>query len=388
MAWYRVHTLGAAGNIEVSPPIRADSREQAISLSGRARHHIKDVKVDYLGGVKSAFEKSLPIFEQVVVLAALGSKIGAGQTMPRAVKDSVNHERVGVRPEDLEQCETAAQYLTLLRFDPTAVLIVEAGEAAGALADSLFRASESLKERLDAEKEYGKALLIGLIYTAMGIGFMVGIPLWGGATMNDLIHNQKLDLRLNVFSDVVLSLHALYTSYYWVIAAVLGAVYFYREKCWQQVRFLPALTLLNERSKVKRGLEFVTAYRILRRSGFNNPQSFSFLANQSKGLNLELYREGLDMLEKGRELSEVFDNREWPDILHQNLKGFEQQDPEGRAKILDTLYEALKAYFLIYSQRISRVASTVGYVMMGTAIISLVLGLYMPITTFNAGLGH
>lgn len=388
MAWYRVHTLGAAGNIEVSPPIRADSREQAISLSGRARHHIKDVKVDYLGGIKSAFEKSLPIFEQVVVLAALGSKIGAGQTMARAVKDSVKHDRVGVRPEDLEQCETPAQYLTLLRFDATAILIVDAGDAAGVLAESLFRASEALKERLDAEKEFGNTLLIGLIYTVMGIGFMVGIPLWGGATMNDLIQNQRLDLRLNVISDLVLSLYALYTSYYWAIAAVLGAVYVYREKCWQQVRFVPALALLNERSKVKRALEFISAYRILRRSGFNNPQSFSFLANQSKGLTLELYQAGLDMLDKGRELSEVFDNREWPDILHQNLKGFEQQDPEGRAKILETLYDALKAYYLIYSQRISRVASTIGFTMMGTAIICLVLGLYMPIATFNAGLGH
>lgn len=386
MAYWQIRYIGESGSIETSSSIKAESREQAITLSGRPPAFIQQVKVDHLGAVKAAFEKKFPPVEQVLMLSAIGSKVASGKIIGKAIKESVDYERLGLTFAELDQCETPKEYFTKLRFDETAILIADAGEKSGKLAESLFRASKALQERINAKKEFGKAMQQGLLYTILGCLFMVGIPLWAGGTMHDFIEVQRIPLQLNTLSKVIMFLYMMYTQYFVFLLAGVAGIYVFREKIWDNIRTLPVFSFINDRMKISRGLDFVTSYQLLLSSGFNNLQSFRFLATRSKGLTHRLYQEATERLNEGRPLSEVFDGPEWPPIVHQNLQGFEDQGPTGRDLILSNLNDALRAYYLEYSARVSRAASMVGFGMMILTIMMFAIGFYMPIVNLNTAL--
>lgn len=386
MAYWQIRYIGEQGSIETSSSIKAESREQAISLFGRPPAFIHEVKVDHLGAVKAAFEKRFPPVEQVLMLSAIGSKLASGKTIGKAIKESVDFARLGLSFAEVDQCQTPKEYFTKLRFDETAILIADAGDKSGKLPEALFRASKAIQERINAKKEFGKAMQQGLLYTVLGCLFMVGIPLWAGGTMHDFIEVQRIPLKLNTLSKVIMFLHMVYTQYFIFLLAGIAALYVFREKIWDNVRTLPVFSFINDRMKISRGLDFVTSYQLLLSSGFNNLQSFRFLATRSKGLTHRLYQEASERLNEGRQLSDVFDSPEWPPIVHQNLQGFEDQGIAGRDLILSNLNDALRAYYLEYSARVSRAASLVGFAMMILTIMMFAIGFYMPIVNLNSAL--
>lgn len=273
MAYWQIRYIGESGSIETSSSIKAESREQAISLFGRPPAFIQQVKVDHLGAVKAAFEKRFPPVEQVLMLSAIGSKLASGKTISKAIKESVDYARLGLTFAELDKCETPKEYFTKLRFDETAILIADAGDKAGKLAESLFRAAKAIQERINAKKEFGKAMQQGLLYTILGLLFMVGIPLWAGGTMHDFIEVQRIPLQLNTLSKVIMFLHMMYTQYFVFLIAAVAALYVFREKIWDNIRTFPVMSFINDRMKISRGLDFVTTYQLLFANGFNNLQS-------------------------------------------------------------------------------------------------------------------
>ena len=386
MAYFRVSYLGQLGVLS-SISVEAETREQAIVNSGVARALVHSCSVDHLGGIRSAlFDKKLSLVDQSLVLASMASKVGSGKTFGRAVVESVDFKKLGLTISQVESCQTPRDYLQTMRFDDTVILLAEAGDKSGRLPESLQRASKTLLERIESEKEFGKALAQGLLYVALGLAFMVGIPLWAGSTLDEFIIGQKIPLQLNSLSHVIMFLREMYTTYGVPLVGGLVAAYFFREKLWNSIRRLPVINFINERIKIKRALDFVQSYQLLLSSGFTNPQSFKFMIQRSKGDTHRLYEAAAVMLNEGRELCDVFDNDEWPLILHQNLSGFDEQTPAGRDNVLLNLSFALKTYYLQYSAKISQVASMCGFLMMILTILLFAVGFYLPIVNLNQAL--
>jgi type II secretory pathway component PulF len=189
-------------------------------------------------------------------------------------------------------------------------------------------------------------------------------------------------------TELLLFLYRVYTEYFVLILAASGVCYYFRERLWSSARTLPGMRFINERMKVRRGMDFVSSYHVLQASGFNNPQTFKFLILRSKGLTHSLYLEASERLIEGRPLATVFDNPEWPALIHQNLQGFEKHNPNGRDVVLMNLSDALKAYYFSYSEKISNTASFIGFLLMLLSIAMLAIGFYMPIINFNSALKH
>lgn len=386
MAWFKVTFLSQSGGVEVVR-LEAEDRDQAISNSGVPRQIIQDISEDHFGGINAAFrDKKLPLIEQALVLAALASKISSGKTFGKAIAESVNYKKLGITAQQMEACESPRDYLSRLRFDDTAILLAETGERSGRLTESLGRASKAIAERVNASKEFGKALAQGMMYSGLGLAFMIGIPLWAGGTLRDFIEVQKIPLQLNGFSEIIMFLLDLYQGYWPVLIAAIAICFFFRDRVWESLRELPGFSFINERMKIKRALDFVTSYQLLQGSGFPNIASFRFLLQRSKGHTHKLYEEAIKRISEGRELSDVFNTHEWPPILHQNLQGFDNQSPAGRENVLINLGEALKTYYIQYSAKISSTASLIGFSMMVLTIIMFAVGFYLPIVNLNSAL--
>lgn len=383
MAYFLVKYHGQSGDV-LSKTVEASSEEQAISNSGLPRAIIKSVQPDMMGAIKKAFsEKRFPLNVQILALVTIASKLEAGKTTGRAVMESLEYESIGVTKQDLEACETPADYFRILRFDDTVVLLAEAGDKAGNIAEALQRAAEVIKSREATRKEFAKPMRSAIINGGAGLLAAIAFPIFGGGMMHKFIYLQKLPIEPNQFSHILMFLRGFYLSSwpYVIVALILGFVF--RAKVIEHTRLLPIIRVFTERARCKRGLEFVQTYQMLSKSGYANPQIFRFLAERAEGRSAVIYKNALQRQIEGREFGQVLDDPEWPKIMSQNLVGFESQVPDGREKILKNLAMALSEMFTQHSETIARLMGTMALFSMLGSILSFGLGFMIPMMTMK-----
>ncbi|KIL03063.1 hypothetical protein QX25_17760 (plasmid) [Stutzerimonas stutzeri] len=384
MAYWQIRYFDESGVVQTLPSISASSREQALGLSGLPERTIDNVRIDHLGGIKSVLlERRFPLIDQVVMLSSIVSKLEAGGTVGRAIKESVPYQKIGITQAQLDACEKPKDYLRLLRFHDTVVLLAETGDSTGNLATSLERAGTALADRMEAEKEYRKNLLQGVAYTALGLGFAILVPLAVGPMLRDYTEVHKIPLNLNFTSHTLLFLDNFYSRYGVAILGACGTMYAFRDKFWDAARKWPGLRMVNDQVKITRAISFVTNYQMLSFSGFSNQQSFNFLQTRAKGRTAQLYQTILERQVEGWPLSKALDNDEWPEIVSQNLNGFEETSPKEREKVLNNLNKALKIHYSQASAKVARLALAFGMGMMTLAVLSLALGFYLPLISVS-----
>lgn len=386
MAFFLVKFIGQEGTI-LTKRVEAVTQEEAISLSGVSDNVIQSVVVDHFGGLRAALtDRRLPMNEQVLALITLASKLESGKTLGRAILESVDFEKLGVSREDLARCDLPAEYFKLLRFDETALLLADAGDRSGKLADSLKRAAETLKSREKTRKEFAKPMFTAVLYGIVGGAAGIGFPLFGGSMMHKFVYEQKLPIEVSKISEILMGLNTLYTTQWhlMLLAVVLGFVF--KKRLWEVTRGWPVLQLFDNRTRVKRGLEFIQAYQLLTTSGYTNPMVFKFLHERSTGEPRIMYETAQQALAEGREIGEIFDDPAWPKIISQNLQGFEEQTPDGRARILENLTDALTEIFTQYSQRIASLVGKIATLVLVSSILLFALGFYVPLVTMRPGM--
>lgn len=383
MAYFVIKFVGPEGGI-LSKPIEAVSKEEAISKSGFNKRNIQSVDVDHLGAIKASLvEKRLPLSEQVVTLVTIASKLEAGMTPGRSIIESVDLKKLGMTQADLTGCELACDYLKVLRFEETAILLAEAGDKASNLSDSLKRAADVLRERLKTKKEFAKPIKRATVNFIVGTAAGIGFPLFGGNMLYDFIYKQKFPITLNKMSEMLLALQNLYITG-WPLAIVLIVVAaLFRDRLWNSICRWPLFRLFDDRLRCKRALEFVQTYQVLTQSGFTNPQVLQFLFERSKGRQRKIYEEALTRIGEGLELGSVLDSDEWPRIFTQNLNGFEKQNLDGRDRILSNLSDALTEMFVYYSESIADNLGRLSMIVLACSILMFAIGFYLPMVTMR-----
>jgi len=383
MAYFVIKYIGQEGSVQ-SKPIEALTREEAISKSGFQARNIESVEVDHFGAIKASLtEKRLPLTEQVLALVTIASKLEAGRTPGRAILESIDLTKLGMNQADFGGCERASDYLKLMRFDETAILLAEAGDKASNLSDSLKRAADVLRDRMKTKKEFAKPMKTAAINFFVGTSAGIGFPIFGGSMLREFLYKQKFPITPTVLSHILMWLEWFYMTYWPVMVALLCFGFIFRTRVWDGIRRWPFFNLFDDRLRCKRGLEFTQTYRLLTASGFTNPQVLRFMLERSKGRQRELYEDALERNKEGRELGQVFESEEWPTIIAQNLKGFEQQNIDGRHAILTNLSEALTEMFIQYSEKIANSMARGSMIVLISSILLFALGFYVPMMTMR-----
>jgi type II secretory pathway component PulF len=383
MAYFVIKYIGQEGSI-VEKPIQAVSKEDAIAKSGLKARNVESVSLDHLGAIRASLtEKRLPTSEQVLALVTVASMLETGKTPGKAIADAVNLKKLDLTIADLAQCEHPADYFKLLRFDETAIMLAEAGDKAGNLAEALKRAGNVMRDRVKTKKEFAKPMRKAGLNFFVGVGAGIGFPLFGGKMLYEFILKQKLPIVLNPLSHIMMWLNDFYLNFWPLIIVALIAAAFFRNRIWDLARDWPGFSLFNNRIRCQRGLEFIQTYEMLAKSGWTNPQILQFLHDRSKGRTRDLYREALARNVERREIGQVFDEVEWPPIISQNMKGFDAQTLEGRDRILDNLSEALTSMFVHYSEKIADTVSLGAMLVLIASIMLFGIGFYVPMVTMR-----
>ncbi len=94
MAYYQLKYFGESGGV-VSVSVEAETKEQAIAMSGIPQSIVHSVAIDHLGGLKSALlDKKFPLVEQVLMLSAIASKVASGKVFDKAILESVDYKKL------------------------------------------------------------------------------------------------------------------------------------------------------------------------------------------------------------------------------------------------------------------------------------------------------
>jgi type II secretory pathway component PulF len=383
MAYFVIKFIGQEGNI-VEKPVQAISKEEALSKSGLNERNVESVDLDHLGALRAALtEKRLPTSEQILALVTMASMLETGRTPGRAIGDAVDLKKLDLNQADLAHCEKPSDYFKLLRFDEIAVLLAEAGDKSGYLAESLKRAAEVMRDRMKTKKEFAKPMRKAAINFVVGVLAGIGFPLFGGKMLYEFIIKQKLPITLNPLSHIMMWLNDFYLNFWPMIVGVLIAGFIFRARIWESARTWPLINLLNNRLRCQRGLEFIQTYHLLTSNGFTNPMVLQFLHDRTKGRVRDLYKEALERNVERREIGQVFEGDEWPKIISQNMKGFEHQTLEGRERILQNLSEALTGMYIHYSEKIADTVSVGAMLVLISSIMLFGIGFYVPMVTMR-----
>jgi type II secretory pathway component PulF len=389
MASFLIKYVGPDGR-ELRHSEIASSREQAISQAAQAgipEAIIQKVTPDFLGTLRmKLFEKRFPTNQQVLTLVTLASKLESGKTPGRAIREAVDFEEIDITQAQMDACELPSDYLKLLRFDETAVLLAEAGDSAGNLSEALHRAAKVMRDREISRKEFAKPLKMATINFVAGTLAAIGFPLFGGTMLHKFIYEQKFPITPNAASKTLMFLNSFYQDYWPLVIGVFAVIFIFRARVWKTVRDWPFFSLFSNRSRVRRGLDFIQSYNLLSASGYTNPQIFKFMMERASGSQIAIYQQAHEKLKAGRELGGVFDNAEWPKIIGQNLSGFEEQGVDARKRVLENLINALSAIFTDYSERIAGLFSKIALLVIMTSIMLFALGFYIPMVTVKVSM--
>ncbi|MBF2998577.1 secretion protein, partial [Pseudomonas aeruginosa] len=74
--------------------------------------------------------------------------------------------------------------------------------------------------------------------------------------------------------------------------------------------------------------------------------------------------------------------------ITQNFQGFDSQTPAGRDTVLVNMAEALKAYYLRYTERVAQMSSVIGFAAMSVSILMFAIGFYLPLISLSTALKH
>tara|TARA_R110002124_G_scaffold128157_15_gene288683 strand:+ start:7205 stop:8365 length:1161 start_codon:yes stop_codon:yes gene_type:complete len=384
MAYFIVKYIGQEGNT-LKKSVDGSTRDEAISKSGVPKSIILSVTLDHLGGLRSALlETRLPKNEQILALVTLASKMQAGKTVGKAIIEAIDYKKVQVTKEQLESCEIPSDYLKLLKFDETAILLTEAGDRSGKLAESFKKAADIIRSREKTRKEFAKPLRLALINIIAGISAGIGFPIFGGGMLESFEREQNLKITKTSFTHILEALNYFYTNQWFIAVAIIAVIFIFRKPIWTVIRSWPFFQLFDNRLRVQRGLDFIQSYQLLTSSGYTNPMVFKFMMERSSGRQRLMYEVGLNELSsQSRELGDIFQNPEWPKIISQNLQGFEQLAPDGRDQVLTNLNEALTEMFVQYSDKIARIASIASVAVIISSIMIFALGFYVPLMSMN-----
>lgn len=387
---YVVQYLDSKGDA-ASIKVEANTREEARWNSRIPERRILSVREDMLGQIAFALEPPGPDRKnQALFMQSLSSSLSSGKTVKQSVEQLVKKNRwLKVKPEELDACDSLADYLELFRFDHFAVLMARAAEKAGEYSHALRQAAQFLLTREKIKSEVSSELKTGLIYIFVGSAFFFIVPAFLDRSLHTLMGGGGNGLiKPNNFTHILMAMGSFSKSYAWIIPAAVLPGLFYRNAVWNFLKRLPFFSLIETKRIQERSIEFVSVYEMLQKAGYVDSEIIAELMHSTRGQLHACYQRVYAHLAKSEELGDALLEDEWDDALIEAMQVFNEVDAEQQGFILNSVKETLHLKNVNTSRQISKFLSRTGFIMMVLAAVVAVLGFYLPLAGAASNMRH
>lgn len=377
-----VHYLDSRGD-SASVRVEAPTKEEARWASKIPERRIVRVKDDYLGQLSTLLEPPGPdIKNQAIFLQALSSSISTGKTVHQAIDRQSQHSGwLRAKKNKLDECETLADYLKAFRFDRFAILLSKTAEKTGRYSEALRQSSQYLIAREKVNTEVHSEFRTGITYIILGLLFLIVVPLFVGSTLEEIQKNKSLKLDINEFTEFLLFFGAfLKTSWPFILGAIALFILYFRY-FWTVLKRFPYLRLFHLKTLLSRGLQFLSAYKMLHEAGCVDKEIILELLQSSSGSDRTVYQRMYAHLAKSEDLQSAFHEDDWGLTVRDGMSIISDVDKDQQHEMLVAMLETSQMESVHVTRQISRGLSRIGFLLMIFSVLSAVFGFYIPIVS-------
>lgn len=364
--------------------IEADTTEEATVKSGVPGSRLLHVRADQFGALKSSMTgPRVSQIEQITILGSLAAQVASGQPSGETLMRKISRlPKLEQYREALSRMTTTSDRLKMLRFDLNAVLLVKIGEESGNHADALDNAKNYLKRMREMTNLIrGPMIMNGVLMTLATIMF-TAVPLLGDYIMHEA-QSSGMPLKGNIATRFLLMNAAIMkTGWPYLIALVVGLIMF-RRQLWPTLKTFPLVRMIEEIIRTMRAMRFVSAYSPLFRAGVVSDAAINHILRASGSGDRVVYKDMLDHIRRGGSFSRSFKPEYWPADFIDLMEAFDGSSNESKRDLLtlarDLMDESLRTAF----EKFSGGVKVFAMVFMMLAILSLIYGIFVPVTTIR-----
>jgi len=384
---YVVNYLDSRGE-QASLKVEASNKEEARWNSKIPERRITAVREDIVGRLAAAVEFSAPDAKnQAVFMQTLSSALASGRTVHQGVTALLENSKwLKPKKEKLESCESLSDYLKLFHFDSFSILMARAAEKNGRYSESLRESSKYLLNKEKINTDVGSELRLGITYIILGLAFFIMIPLFLGETIEGMI-NGAMRLKPNAFTLILLGVGDVIRNYSFLLIIVTPLLFAYRKITWRLMKVLPFFSLFHQKRLLDRGTQFLSVYRMLRKTGFVDTDIIYELLAASKGESRDIYGRIYAHLASSEDLSTAFDEEDWDPTIRDGMSVISQVDDVEQAHILEAMEATMELQNIHAARKVSKALSRLGFMLMVASVLAAVLGFYLPLAGSASGGG-
>lgn len=380
----------SSGAISTQSVEARNSEEAALLNPFAPRRRISGPSRSVAGNLVSEMTKArLSQDQQAVILAQLGGAIESGQSANKTLIRLMAEDRnLKKQIPKVERMTLVSERLEALEFDFQAVLMAQIGERTNTLGPSLLDANETLLWRRDVLAELRKGLLGRLFMIVFAVAMLLGMSMFMAHMTSQFTEGTNgLKMEINPGLQIMLSINAIVTAYWWAFVAVGLLIVSFRKRLLALIDQFPVLSVLSEYLKLQRGMRFLTAYKPLFDVGVPITAALEQLIRASRGSDKRIYSAMLDRMRRiNAPLSRLIDRSEMPKILRQGFRGFEDKETGVQERVMSTQLRLLQAQTRMTLGRIKVVLMTLSLITVAAVILLMAMG-YLAMSSLSPDMG-
>jgi len=370
---------------EKSVSLEADSSSEAIVASGINKARITDIHESQWQAVWQSLISPPPaILQQAMFLASLSSMVTSGQALHKSMKNLLDrYKKISKGDSTIKSSENVSDILKRYRFAPQAIVMAEVGEKAGELGEALRSCSTKIIEDIELKEGIGKGAQKGFLYIFFAVVSLIALPQSFAPMLIDYMNGGTLTLRPNFATHVIVFIYELTNHYWYLIAAAVGLIAFFRKPIWDVLKELPLFNAFHMLIQYKTSMLFLSSYSYLNSSGISTLAALNIIRKQSSRSDALIVTNLFNQVKRGQTLSKALDNDDFPYTVRTTLSGFEETTDEVKKKTMSSLMKVLNIEQIVLSKRISAVLITAGMAVLACTVLLIALGAVMPLMSLR-----
>lgn len=377
MTIFAVKYFDRYGNTVVSK-VEAANAQVAIQVSGIPLQNIVAARIDLFDSIIFWVKKrEIPIRKQASIAQNWASMIKVGET-PNSIYLKLKKFLGNSIKGNFEGKLTTYEFFVELKLHPVLITLAKAGEATGAISESLKAGATFLKRMEDIKSKSKKNLREGIMYAGMGLGLMFAGPIFIGGQLEGM--NSEIPLNLNIASKILLTLRHLQVDYWFFVIPTLILVIFVIVKNIHKFNGVPILKNIKSIRNYERAILLANMIQLLYRRGYTPEKIIKEMldtASENDRHHLSGILRTLNI--RKCSLSEALPEDCYPDILLVCLSNLETiKDQEEFEENLNTAITSIEENIETESDELGSIAKQLGLILTVLVFLTIAIGFYAP----------
>jgi type II secretory pathway component PulF len=363
--------------------VRASDRQTAARELALTPSRVLSVSVDWFATLMavSVTSKGPSQTEQAIFLLNIAAQMTSGKRSTREVFDSYlsRDKRFVIDRAKYANAMNIEDFLDALGFSVNVQLLAKAGSDSGDLPTALKEAAEFLQEEEARKGAIAKRVAGGIFYSVAAVAMAIFGSMGFSNQLKEMENDIGIPFEYNLASETMFAVDWFFSTYWVFVVALLGVAFIFRKEILAAADNWPVLAQINRITRIQRGINFLSLFSLLRRSGKTDPDALHYMATNSTGPDVAIYNELASVTSRGRPLHEGLRDKDWSPTILAGLGELEEMDAESAHVTMKAILGGQKQELAKAGESLATTLQLTGMISLVATILIVIIGFLLPI---------